>query len=138
MFFALRCAIRNTNDDVAQVYIGLVDSFPHHVESEINNKMLNECVHVQHSYLWFPLPSCLQTSHSNFLPVLFTILSQFCLTCSAACTIHLSARACSWVPTIRYPISSERYLATPRIRDSDIWGSFVTGLVLYVVITSFL
>ena len=83
-------------------------------------------------YLWLPLPSCLQTSHSNFLPVFLTILWQFCLTCSAASTIHLSARECSRVPTMRYPISSERYFATPRIRDSEIWGRFVTGFVLRV------
>ena len=31
---------------------------------------------------------------------------------------------------MRYPISSERYFATPRIRDSEIWGRFVTGFVL--------
>ena len=84
------------------------------------------------TYLWFPLPSWRHTSHSNCFPVSETILSQFCCTISAASTIQLSARACSYDPTIRYPMPSDKCLAIPRIRSSDIWGSLVTGFVLEI------
>jgi hypothetical protein len=77
-----------------------------------------------------PLPCCLHTSHSSFRPVSLTTRSQLRFASSACSTIHVSASACSYVPTVLYPMSSDRYLAKPRIRASDIWGRFVFEFIL--------
>lgn len=118
-------------------------SFPSGVPSEITTMMFVSSTYVLYSRLpmisnlavvlargktshnwgthrWLPLPCCLNTSHCSLRVGWALTISSHCVLSSVArATIHASPRACSWVPTVRYPISSDSSFAYWRILVSE-------------------